>query len=54
MVKYPIRSWQKASGSSSTPNSYYDTRSIFSEDGNSITRITGQDAMAIRTHSPPK
>lgn len=33
-------------------NPYYDTRSIFSEDSNSTTRITGQDAMAIRTHYP--
>ena len=28
-------------------------RSVFSEDGNSTTRLTGQDAMALRRHYPP-
>ncbi|PWJ22304.1 DUF2927 domain-containing protein [Jannaschia seohaensis] len=30
----------------------YD-RSLFSETGNSVTRLTGQDAMAVRRHYPP-
>jgi hypothetical protein len=29
-------------------NPYYDARSIFSEDGNTVTRITGQDRMALQ------
>jgi hypothetical protein len=33
---------------------YYNTRSIFSEDGNSVTRLTGQDQMVLRTHYPKK
>lgn len=28
-------------------------RSVFSEDGNSVTRLEGQDAMALRRHYPP-
>jgi hypothetical protein len=33
---------------------YYDTRSIFSEDSNSVVRISGQDAVALRMHYPTK
>ncbi|KEO50856.1 DUF2927 domain-containing protein [Thioclava pacifica] len=33
-------------------NPYYTKRSIFSEDGNVVTTLRGQDAMALRTHYP--
>ncbi|HWA19124.1 MAG TPA: DUF2927 domain-containing protein [Devosia sp.] len=35
-------------------DSYYNTRSIFSEDGNSVIRISGQDETVLRMHYPPK
>ncbi|TNF14333.1 MAG: DUF2927 domain-containing protein [Rhodobacteraceae bacterium] len=35
-------------------NPYYTQRSIFSEDGNSVTRLGGQDMIALRTHYPPQ
>jgi hypothetical protein len=35
-------------------DTYYNSRSIFSEDSNSVTRISGQDEMVLRTHYPPK
>lgn len=33
---------------------YYTQSSIFAEDGNSVTRLIGQDAMALRSHYPPR
>lgn len=35
-------------------DTYYNSRSIFSEDGNSVTRIAGQDEMVLRAHYPNK
>jgi hypothetical protein len=35
-------------------DTYYNSRSIFSEDGNSVLRIAGQDDMVLRTHYPKK
>ncbi|PFG63150.1 Protein of unknown function (DUF2927) [Thioclava sp. ES.031] len=33
---------------------YYTQNSIFSENGNSVTRLIGQDAMTLRSHYPPR
>jgi hypothetical protein len=35
-------------------NPAYDRRSIFSQERNSVTVITGQDAAILRLHYPPR
>ncbi|PZR00295.1 MAG: hypothetical protein DI533_06850 [Cereibacter sphaeroides] len=34
-------------------NDYYQRRSIFSQEANAVTRLTGQDARALSLHYPP-